>query len=187
MLAPTLFTQEYRPRNQELEQLSSASAPDDLNDFYAKLKKIKDHHHKYPDSATNTFALELDALVEGPVVNSEGGETDDCGCIFQLAQLKRELTTFGIAFSRLFSGEESFGRYVDLNANLTEYNNLKHSGKRFMPYLQYLTILAEVGAPDATGQLGAELGEKTRFSKEYETYVGVRSNFTLVAETRLGT
>ncbi|KAF8759859.1 phosphatidylinositol dephosphorylation [Rhizoctonia solani] len=148
----SLYMDEAGPRNQELEQLSSASAPDDLNDFYSKLKKIKDHHHKYPDSATNAFALELDSLVEGAVPGSEGVETDD-------------------SFSRLFSGEESFGRYVDLNANLTEYNNLKHSGKRFMPYLQYLTILAEVGAPDATGQLGAELGEKTRFSKEYETYL----------------
>jgi splicing factor 3A subunit 3 len=69
----------------------------------------------------------------------------------------------------LFSGEESFGRYVDLNTNHTEYNNLKGLGKRFLPYLQYLTILAEVGAPDATGQLGAELNEKTRFSREYET------------------
>lgn len=73
-----------------------------------------------------------------------------------------------VAFSRLFSGEESFGRYVDLNANHIEYNNLKGLGKRFLPYLQYLTILAEVGAPDAMGQLGAELNEKTRFSKEYE-------------------
>ncbi|KAL5636706.1 hypothetical protein ACGC1H_000615 [Rhizoctonia solani] len=148
----SLYMDESGPRNQELEQLSSASAPDDLNDFYAKLKKVKDHHHKYPDSATNGFALELDTLIEGAVPGSEGGEIDD-------------------SFSRLFSGEESFGRYVDLNSNHTEYNNLKHANKRFLPYLQYLTILTEVGAPDATGQLGAELNEKTRFSKEYETYL----------------
>ncbi|KAG8690427.1 hypothetical protein FRC11_011636 [Ceratobasidium sp. 423] len=146
----SLYMDGAGPRNQELEQLSSAAAPDDLNDFYAKLKKVKDHHHKYPDGATNGFALELDGLVEGAVPGSEGAEADD-------------------SFSRLFSGEESFGRYVDLNTNHTEYNNLKHASKHFMPYLQYLTILAEVGAPDATGQLGAELGEKTRFSKEYET------------------
>ncbi|QRV87864.1 splicing factor 3A subunit 3 [Ceratobasidium sp. AG-Ba] len=148
------------PREQELEQLSSAPAPDDLTDFYAKLKKVKDHHHKYPDGATNGFSLELKGLLEGGAAPAEEGvEVDD-------------------PFSRLFSGEESFGRYVDLNANHTEYNNLKGLGKRFLPYLQYLTILAEVGAPDATGQLGAELGEKTRFSKEYETCV-IESTFYL--------
>ncbi|KAF8607528.1 hypothetical protein BDV93DRAFT_487253 [Ceratobasidium sp. AG-I] len=148
------YMDETGPRSQELEQLSSGGAPDDLTDFYSKLKKIKDHHHKYPDSATNGFVLELSGLLEGgvPGTAEDGVEADD-------------------PFSRLFSGEESFGRYVDLNANHAEYNNLKGLGKRFLPYLQYLTILAEIGAPDAAGQLGAELNEKTRFSKEYETYL----------------
>ncbi|KAG9099637.1 hypothetical protein FS749_000770 [Ceratobasidium sp. UAMH 11750] len=148
------YMDETGPRDQELEQLSSAGAPDDLTDFYSKLKRVKDYRHKYPDSATNGFDLELEGLLGGgaPGTAEDGVEQDD-------------------PFSRLFSGEESFGRYVDLNANHTEYNNLKGLGKRFLPYLQYLTILAEVGAPDAAGQLGAELNEKTRFSKEYETYL----------------
>ncbi|KDN49159.1 hypothetical protein RSAG8_02512, partial [Rhizoctonia solani AG-8 WAC10335] len=60
-----LLTQRLRSRNQELEQLSSASAPDDLNDFHVKLKKGKGHHHKYPDGATNGFTLELNILIEG--------------------------------------------------------------------------------------------------------------------------
>jgi splicing factor 3A subunit 3 len=74
-----LFTGGHRPRNQELEQLSSGTAPDDLSDFYTKLKKVKDHHHKYPDSAINSFTLELNALVEGgaPGTTESGAEADD--------------------------------------------------------------------------------------------------------------
>lgn len=69
----------HSPRSQELEQLSSGGAPDDLTDFYSKLKKIKDHHHKYPDSATNGFALELSGLLEGgaPGATEDGAEVDD--------------------------------------------------------------------------------------------------------------
>jgi hypothetical protein len=51
-----------------------------LTDFYSKLKKIKDHHHRYPDSATNGFASELAGLVEGGVGTVEDGvEADDRG------------------------------------------------------------------------------------------------------------
>ena len=44
------------------------------------------------------------------------------------------------AVALLFSGEEGYGKYLDLYANHTTYNNLKHIGKR-LAYLQYLDVL----------------------------------------------
>ena len=45
----------------------------------------------------------------------------------------------------MFSGEESYGRYLDLNANHTQYNNLKGL-PRHVPYIAYLDILAKAKA-----------------------------------------
>ncbi len=45
-----------------------------------------------------------------------------------------------LAISLLFSGEEGYGRYLDLYAHHTAYNNLKGLNKR-LAYLQYLDVL----------------------------------------------
>lgn len=63
----------------------------------------------------------------------------------------------------MFSGEEAYGKYVDLYANHAAYNNLKNIRKR-PGYLQYLDIL--LAAQDAP--LHQELPKDTRLSKEYE-------------------
>ena len=63
----------------------------------------------------------------------------------------------------MFSGEEAFGKYLDLYANHTTYNNLKNIGKR-LGYLQYLDLLLA-----AKGHLlHSELSTSTRLSKDYE-------------------
>lgn len=63
----------------------------------------------------------------------------------------------------MFSGEEAYGKYVDLYANHTAYNNLKNITKR-LPYLQYLDVLLAT----QNGTLHNELPKPTRNSKEYE-------------------
>lgn len=70
------------------------------------------------------------------------------------------------AISLLFSGEEAYGKYVDLYANHTAYNNLKNIGKR-PGYLQYLDLLLLA----QSGSVHRDLSKETRFSKDFEVYL----------------
>ena len=68
----------------------------------------------------------------------------------------------------LFSGEEGYGRYLDLYTNHTSYCNLKNIGKR-PGYLQYLDIL--LAAENSV--VHSDLPKETRFSKDFETCVHI--------------
>jgi splicing factor 3A subunit 3 len=71
-----------------------------------------------------------------------------------------------LAIALLFSGEENYGKYLDLYANHTAYNNLKNIGKR-PGYLQYLDLLlAAQNAP-----VHSDLPKETRFTKDFEACV----------------
>ena len=72
---------------------------------------------------------------------------------------------FGIAIALLFSGEESYGKYLDLYVNHTAYNNLKNIGKR-PGYLQYLDLLLAA----QSNPVHSELSKETRFTKDFETW-----------------
>lgn len=71
-----------------------------------------------------------------------------------------------LAIALLFSGEEGYGKYLDLYANHTAYNNLKNIGKR-PGYLQYLDILLAA----QIGPVHSDLPKETRLTKDFETYV----------------
>jgi hypothetical protein len=123
-------------------------------------------------------------------LRSAGGEGEDYDEEEERAYLchyglKRWLLTFLSAISRLFSGEEAFGRYLDLNANHIQYNNLKHLDKR-VPYLQYIDLLANA----KESPLHAELSKIAKGTKEYEAYVdpfpaGYQIGLTLWALTQV--
>ncbi|KAL0562401.1 Pre-mRNA-splicing factor sap61, partial [Marasmius crinis-equi] len=68
--------------------------------------------------------------------------------------------------SLLFSGEEAYGRYVDLYAHHIAYTNIKNIGKR-PGYLQYLDILIEAHG----GTVHGELSKEARFSKDFANYI----------------
>ena len=71
-----------------------------------------------------------------------------------------------IAIALLFSGEESYGRYLDLYSSHTTFCNIKNVGKR-PTYLQYLDILL---APATNNEpLHHDLSKEARFTKDYET------------------
>ena len=65
--------QDEATRQSELEMLSGKK-PDDLDEFYGRLKKIKDHHTKYPDEVVGGFELEIAALVED---DYHGGDDEE--------------------------------------------------------------------------------------------------------------
>lgn len=70
------------------------------------------------------------------------------------------------AIALLFSGEEGYGKYLDLYANHTAYNNLKNIGKR-PGYLQYLDLLLDA----QNSPVHSDLSRETRFTKDFETFV----------------
>ncbi|EJD01568.1 uncharacterized protein FOMMEDRAFT_126603 [Fomitiporia mediterranea MF3/22] len=135
-------------RKAEIDAISG-SKPDDLSEFYARLAKIKEHHLKYPDQLVGSFELDLAALVNDNT--GEAGEDD----------YEEE-----DPISLLFSGEEAYGRYLDLYTHHSAYTNLKNL-KRRPTYLQYLDILAMA----EHGLLHQEVPIETRHSKEYESYI----------------
>lgn len=97
-------------RQSEMEVLSGSS---DFTEFYERLKVLKEHHRKYPNEPVEPPEMEF----------------------IYLSQKKEESDYEEL--EKMFSGEESTGRYLDLNALHTLYNNLK--GCKKLDYLQYLS------------------------------------------------
>ncbi|KAI8146779.1 hypothetical protein BJV82DRAFT_643323 [Fennellomyces sp. T-0311] len=96
-------------RQSEIEALSGSS---EFSEFYERLRVIKDHHRKYPNEPVEPPEMEFIYMNQ----NGDDGEEDE--------------------LEKKFSGEESYGRYLDFNALHGEYINLKAVKK--MDYLQYL-------------------------------------------------
>ncbi|KAF8646360.1 hypothetical protein AX16_007226 [Volvariella volvacea WC 439] len=136
-------------RKAEIEALTSTSQQSDLQEFYSRLVKIQEHHNKYPDAVSGGIELELAALLEEP-------DQDDVADEFE------EEDPIGL----LFTGEEGYGKYVDLYALHVEYTNLKNIGRR-PGYLQYLDVLLEA----LNGLVHQEVPRETRSSKAYESYI----------------
>ncbi|KAF7355510.1 RNA splicing factor PRP9 [Mycena sanguinolenta] len=144
----SIYEDEER-RRAEIDLLSTPANQNDLSEFYARLVKVQEHHAKYPDSVPGGFDLELAVLLED--YNQDGADDD----------YEEE-----DPISLLFSGEEAYGKYVDLYANHTAFCNLKNIGKR-PGYLQYLDLLLLA----QSGQVHRDLGKDTRFSKDFEVYI----------------
>ncbi|TFK71772.1 hypothetical protein BDN72DRAFT_408415 [Pluteus cervinus] len=136
-------------RKVEINSLSPPSQQNDLSEFYSRLVKIQEHHNKYPDSVSGGIDLEIAALLEDTELDGEEEELEEEDSI-----------------SLMFSGEEAYGKYVDLYANHVEYTNIKNIGKR-PGYLQYLDLL--IDAP--FGVIHQDLPKDVRASKQYETYI----------------
>ncbi|PPQ77424.1 hypothetical protein CVT25_011006 [Psilocybe cyanescens] len=140
--------QDEDARKVELDVLSAPPQHNDLSEFYSRLVKIQEHYSKYPDALPVGFDLEIAAFLDEPGQDGEDEyEEED-------------------PIALLFSGEEGYGKYLDLYANHTAYNNLKNIGKR-PGYLQYLDLLlAAQNEP-----VHSDLSKDTRYTKEFETYI----------------
>lgn len=154
-------------RKQEIAGISGSSKADDLSEFYSRLGKIQEHHTKYPDGIIDGFELELLALTEDPMVEEGDDGYAEEDCRFTVLPTSFFLASHKFpAIGNLFSGEESYGKYLDLQANHTAYNNLRHAPKR-VAYLQYLDVL--ISAQDGT--VHNELPRECRITKDYEKYI----------------
>ncbi|RXW21954.1 hypothetical protein EST38_g3923 [Candolleomyces aberdarensis] len=135
-------------RNAESESLSAQGKANDLSEFYARLVKIQEHYGKYPDSTPGGgFDLELASFLDGPGQEDEDYDEED-------------------PIALLFSGEESYGRYLDLYSNHTAFTNIKNVGKR-PTYLQYLDLLIAAQSQP----VHSDLSKEARFTKDYENYI----------------
>ncbi|KAF4575109.1 hypothetical protein EYR40_005158 [Pleurotus pulmonarius] len=135
-------------RKEDIDNLTAKSQQNDLSEFYSRLVKIQEHYNKYPDAVVDGLELELDAFLYEPDPEAdEDLEGED-------------------PISLMFSGEEAYGKYLDLYANHSAYNNLKNLGKR-PGYLQYLDLLMNA----QFGPVHRELSQETRATKDYETYI----------------
>lgn len=54
--------QDQNSRKTEIDALSTN--PNDLTEFYSRLRKIQEHYAKYPDSVASGFDLELAAFLD---------------------------------------------------------------------------------------------------------------------------
>ncbi|KAG0031254.1 hypothetical protein BGZ81_001543 [Podila clonocystis] len=115
-----LYRDEDESRKKEMEAMSGSN---EFGEFYERLKKIKEHHRKYPNDTVEPMELEF--------MDQKPSET----------QIE--------ALEEMFSGEESGGRYLDLHEVHEQYMNLK-SLKRtnYLGYLSEFTLFDEIERKD---------------------------------------
>jgi splicing factor 3A subunit 3 len=131
--------------------------------------KIQEHHSKYPDSIAGGFDLELAALLEEPDPENADEEYEEEDRAYSSSSSPLPFSfCVSPAISLLFSGEEGYGKYLDLYANHTAYCNLKNIGKR-PGYLQYLDLLLAA----QNGPVHQDLPKETRFAKDFEKCVNL--------------
>ena len=104
------------------KEIQSISTGDPFDEFYKQMTEIKDFHRRYPNEPVENLerAYKRKAPGEG---ESSTTEVDN-----------------------MFTGEEAFGRFLDLTTSHEEYLNLSHDIKR-VSYLQYLAMFDHFGPP----------------------------------------
>lgn len=122
------------------KEIQSISTGDPFDEFYKQYAEIKDFHRKYPNEPVENLerAYKRKAPGEGESATTE--------------------------VDNMFTGEEAFGRYLDLTTIHEDYLNL-HNIKR-VPYLQYLTMFDNFGPPLMT------LKRTDKNTDQYFNYVG---------------
>ncbi|KAK9480411.1 hypothetical protein V1514DRAFT_325344 [Lipomyces japonicus] len=133
------FKDEDGAREQELATLLGGGSSSPFDEFYSQLKRIKEHHRRYPNQpienledsyrkrrrrTANNGGNEFIIESAGDTENSNGGQ---------------ELTVAD-TIDGLFSGEEALGRYLDLISLHEQYLNQKLTSVRRVSYLQYLDL-----------------------------------------------
>jgi splicing factor 3A subunit 3 len=108
--------QDYRNEDARLEELADlgGTIPDAMEEFYRRYRKISSAHRKNPGLVAETMEMEF--------VQDEMAKR---GYYEELLEPK-------------FSGEEGFGKYLDLNHHYDRYLNLKGVLDQKMSYMSYL-------------------------------------------------
>jgi len=121
-------------------EIQSISTGDPFDEFYKQLNEIKDFHRRYPNE---------------PVENLERAYK-------RKAPAEGESATMEV--DNMFTGEEAFGRFLDLTTLHEEYLNIPNNKR--VSYLQYLQTFDHFQPPHMT----MKRGEKS--TDQYFNYVG---------------
>ncbi|GFZ42563.1 hypothetical protein JCM24511_00279 [Saitozyma sp. JCM 24511] len=114
-----------RPR--ELALLSAPPAgQDDLAEFYVRFEKIKDFHKKNQGINARQFLSEIDELVRNDGIQTIQVEDEEEPIVID-------------PLDSVFSGEEAYGKHLDLYLSHGQYLNLK--GATRLSYIGYLDML----------------------------------------------
>ncbi|WWC96929.1 hypothetical protein V866_003804 [Kwoniella sp. B9012] len=145
-------------RPKELELLSApAPGEDDLAEFYVRYNKIKDFHQRNPGISSRQFINQVDELVKGDGARSFTVKGDEDPTIID-------------PLDGAFSGEESYGKHLDLYLNHSQYMNLR--GATRLSYLAYLEMLK-------SGKVERTLDLKEKSTQGYLEYVQTLYNYLL--------
>ncbi|KAJ2611044.1 Pre-mRNA-splicing factor sap61 [Coemansia sp. RSA 1365] len=134
---------------------AAAMADRNFDEFYARLGKISEYHRRNPDLAVQPPELEYVKYKNNPEEADEKNYSNDANeQIDQLAETLVETDEHNVhatetfmnendkdRLETMFSGEERFGRYVDLNEQYELYLNIKDVQR--LAYLDYLTNFTE--------------------------------------------
>ena len=121
-------------------EVQAISTGDPFDEFYKQFSEIKDFHRRYPNE---------------PVENLER------------AYRKRppgEGDTAGAEIDNMFTGEEAYGRFLDLTSLHEDYLNLP--GVKRLSYLQYLDVFDEFAPPTCP------IKRSDKMTDQYFNYIG---------------
>ncbi|WVN90747.1 uncharacterized protein L203_105990 [Cryptococcus depauperatus CBS 7841] len=145
-------------RSKELALLSAPPpGQDELSEFYARFNEIKDFHNRNPGINARQFMNELDQLVKGDGVQVVQVEGDDEPVVID-------------PLDNFFSGEEAYGKHLDLYLPHSQYLNLKGSTR--LSYVAYLDMLKQ-------GKIERTLDAKERALPGYLEYVQTLYNYLM--------
>jgi splicing factor 3A subunit 3 len=136
-----------RLRPRELALLSAPPAgQDDLAEFYVRFEKIKDFHKKNQGINARQFLSEIDELVRNDGIQTIQVEDEEEPIVIDREWSRRTpstkdrgLTLIALALDSVFSGEEAYGKHLDLYLSHGQYLNLK--GATRLSYIGYLDML----------------------------------------------
>lgn len=135
----------YRDTDTRSREVQAISTGDPFEEFYKRYNAIKEHHRNYPNE---------------PVENLERAYK-------RAAPVEDESSTAEI--DKLFTGEEAWGKFLDLTVQHEAYLNLP-TIKR-LNYLQYLDMFDQLSPPHAPSKLA------DKRTNQYFTYLGDLSSY----------
>jgi splicing factor 3A subunit 3 len=137
----------------------SAPAPgdDDLAEFYIRFNKVKDFHRQNTNINARTFLNEIDELVRSDGLQTVYVEDEEEPIVID-------------PLDSVFSGEEAYGKRMDLYQAHSQYLNLR--GANRLSYVAFLDMLRR-------GYVEKTLDMKERGSTAYLEYVQTIYNYLL--------
>lgn len=137
-----IYKDESGARAREIQQIGTG---DPFEEFYKQLKDVRDHHARYPNEQAENS--------EQRYKTRRPGDGEPIPSIVD----------------SLFSGEEAYGRFFDLNTCHESYLNLPNVKR--LTYLQYLEAFDNF----APGYGGVKRGEK--LTDQYFKYLGELASY----------